>query len=483
MPAPPPGVSGGNLGVLLARGGGYATGVVVQVVVQVLALPILTRALLPGQYGIVATALVVMNLLAVLVDLGLGNAVARSYFLRPAGPSRARALLLAAVVTTLILTVVSDAAGPLWARVFGELEYGPALRLAVWGAAAIAVRNAATAYLRSGARVGWVLALTVGTTAGAQIVGLAALWLWRADATAYLGGLVAGMAAGAAGGVIVSRLGVRALADRQFRRWAVSFSLPTVPYQLSTVFIWFADRVVIERFLELAEVGRYQIAYSVGSLGLMVGMAVNQAWAPAVHSAAPGERWGLVETSTAAMLRLAGLAAGGVAMGAPVFLLVIAPPSYQPRALAPVVAIVAVALVPLMSQLSAVNVVTDVGRTRILGLLTLCAAAANILFNIVLVPMLGLVGAAFATLLSYALLSVTMTVAAGRMAPYRPGWSPLLRAWGVAIMFGLIGALLPVGGWWALLRLAIASGLGIRLLALARVMGRSVPGLGLEGPE
>ncbi|MBU1298611.1 MAG: polysaccharide biosynthesis C-terminal domain-containing protein, partial [Bacteroidetes bacterium] len=47
-------------------------------------------------------------------------------------------------------------------------------------------------------------------------------------------------------------------------------------------------------------------------------------------------------------------------------------------------------------------------KTAYLPLITLTAAIANVVFNFLLIPMLGIMGAALATLISYAVMAVTM---------------------------------------------------------------------------
>lgn len=463
-------MSGQPLGQLLSRAGAYSLGVVLQVAVQVAALPIVARLLAPSEYGVVATALVVMNLLSVIVDLGLSGAVARSAFPPVGTPASSRGLFTVAAITSLAVAAAVWLAGNLWMPLLGSVP-AAALDIAIWASAAVAVRNAAVGHLRSVSRPRQVLALSILSTAGAQVLALLVLAAApEMGAVAYLAGFLLGLFIAAVVGAVWVRPGTPFSAGAGLVRWTVRFAPPTVPHQLALVFLWFGDRLLIERLLSLSAVGRYQIAYSIGSLGLMVGMAVNNAWAPAIHEATEQERWTLVRSTREVLQALGACAAGAMALGGPALLVFLAPESYAPADLAPVVSLVALALVPLLSHLGAANVITDTGHTKHLGVAALAAAVVNVALNLALIPIAGLTGAAAATFMTYLALSLLTTRAATRLAPLLPSRRrPLVGTWAVAAVAVAVGALLPVRGPWLVARLLLAVAIALAPVLLARV--------------
>lgn len=66
-------------------------------------------------------------------------------------------------------------------------------------------------------------------------------------------------------------------------------------------------------------------------------------------------------------------------------------------------------------------------RTRVFGGVLLCAAALNMVLNCVLLPRIGLQGAALATLLSYALCTVLLSIYSFRALPLNVQWRALGR--------------------------------------------------------
>lgn len=451
---------------LFGRGSAYAAGVVVQLGVAALALPVVTRIAEPGAFGLIATALIVTNLLAVTVDLGLSRAVLRRHFRGEAGPAQARALLTAAVLTTIVTSALVDVSGPWWSRIFADVPYGAELRLAVWGAAAVAARNAVQAVLRARDRTGWYVTVMLLSTAGAQLLGVALMLRTGAGPVAYLAGLAAGAGIAALVGLIVARPRLSPAFDGDLMGWALRFAGPALPAEVAAVAIWFGDRVIIERLVDLEAVGRYQIAYTLGSVMLMLTMAASQAWAPLIHGAAPEDRLAVTDRTRHALMEMAGYGVVAVALLSPLGLLILAPAAYEPLGLVTVVAVVALATLPLVSQQAATHLISDAERTGALASRGVAAVVVNLALNVALVPPLGLTGAALATLLTYLAYAYLL----GRVARRTAGasQSSATRVWLLTSLGAAAGAFLPTGGAWLAIRVVAGIAVAVALLRAAR---------------
>lgn len=427
-------------------GGSYAGGVVLQIVVQALSLPVLTRLLEPSEYGAVATALVIGNLLAVVVDLGLSRAVTRAWFRGPDGPNEAKALVVLGLLLVAAASLTAAATAAVWGGWAGDLVL---LRLAVLLAAAMAARNLLLGLLRAQGRARPYVLVMVLSTSGAQVLGLVAAVAGR-SAFSYVCGLAAGSALAALLGLALVRPQLRPLRRRALWAWGARFGLLLVPGELAAVAIWFSDRLVVERLLGLEAVGRYQVAYTVGSVLLMLAMGVSQAWGPVIYAAEGGERSRVAQETGAPLLAVGGLAAAALALAAPPLLVVAVPASYRPEGLSAVTAVVALCVLPLLAQQGSAHLLTAAERTARLAAGAVGAAVANLLLTLLLVPSLGLLGAAVATLLAYLLWAAVLT-------PWGSG-SFLLQGtpWAIGTAGAVLGAVLPVGG----------PGLAVRLVAV-----------------
>lgn len=67
---------------------------------------------------------------------------------------------------------------------------------------------------------------------------------------------------------------------------SLRYSIPLVPHLLFTWAITFADRIVLERFVPLAELGVYGIGYQLASVMPIVSLAMINAWLPRYFKAA-----------------------------------------------------------------------------------------------------------------------------------------------------------------------------------------------------
>lgn len=454
---------------LVRSGSSYAGAVGLQLIVQAISLPIITRLLEPAEFGVMATTLVIANLLAVVVDLGLARAVTRAYY--RAGGDEAAALLLGALVIVVVTSGIALAVEPLWGGWLGSGAQN-AVRAAVGLGAAMAARNVVLGLLRTRQESrSYVVVMLLGT-AGAQLLGLAVAVVRPAPA-GYLMGLACGSVAGALVGVALLRPSPAARSRRSMWAWAMTFALPLVPGELAAVAIWFSDRIVIERLLGLDAVGRYQIAYTLGSIVLMMAMAVSAAWAPVVYSAATGETARIADDTQRLLLRLAAHAVVAVAVGGPVVLVLLIPGDYRPGGLFWVTAIVALSALPLVMQQAANHLLANEGRSTVLGAVGVAAAVLNVVANLVLVPVWGLTGSAIATLGTYVVYAAVLRVAARRATGARLQFEGI--AWAAAGLGACVGSAIPAGGWWSALRIA-------GVLVVAAAFFRAVPSTLSAGP-
>lgn len=452
--------SGALVRGLVRHGSAYSGALAAQIASQVIVLPILTRALPPAEYGLVALALVVANIAAVVLDGGAAAAISRRYFLGSDGPSESRTLTAGSAFVALILGAIAVATVPLWASSVSARRAATVMGLAVATGAAIAMRNGILAYVRSEQRVSAYVVVSLLSTAGAQVVGTALAWPWLAEG--YMAGTLLGVVGANAVGFAVVRPRVHVLRRSELRRWALRFGLPTVPYQLAAVSLWFADRFVIEHFLGVVAAGRYQLGYTVGSITLMVAMALNAALVPTIHSAV---RTAHVDALSGLRRQLAThglLGAAAVGLVAPSVLAVLAPPAYDPVALSSVAVIVAFSVVPLVEHLFDATLIAESGRTPLLAWSGSGAAIANLVGSVILVGSLGLVGVAVSTLLSYVILEAATSWSVRRVFPS----APQLRSAGVHASGLLLIVLLvwmPTRGPFLIIRVVAAAALSAAL--------------------
>ena len=448
-----------------------------QVVLAALTTPILSRRLGVGEFGQLALAIVVAQLLGVIFSFGLPFA-AQKVFAAEDGDRRSRGVLAISAVLAITASLVAVLTAPAWGPAVG-LDQVTEARLAALWAACFALTWTALAMLRSQDKLRMAIFVAALQSLGAQATGVLLLYWWTPTVTTYLWGLIIGQGAAALAGLLALTPDWSALTAIRGYGGSFLFGLPMVPQELSGWILGAGDRVVIRHVVGTAAVGRYSVAYNVGSLGFILLVFVTQAWMPRIYAVADrAARSRLLASSRDMMNLLLIPVVCGLAAGAPVVLDVWVPPSFHPAELTPIVAIVATCTFPFAQFVANLRALMSEGRTTQAAVATLVAAAVNIGLNVVLVPFFGITGSAIATVLSYALCArlTRPPVSSGLQIPGAP---LLLRVLiGSAIAVTLAIGVLPTSPVWLAIRVAMGAG---ALLAFALLLRRAMAGFETSG--
>jgi O-antigen/teichoic acid export membrane protein len=443
-----------------------------QVVLAAAMTPIVTRLVGVSEFGQLALAITVAELLGLTVSLGLPFA-AQKVFVGEDGDRRSRGVLAISAVLAVAASLVVVLAAPAWGPAVGLDRVLDARLAALWGTC-FALTLTSLAMLRSREKLRMAILVAALQSVGAQAAGVLLLYLWVPTVTSYLCGMIIGQGAAAFVGLLAVRPDWSALAGIRRYGGTFLFGLPMVPQQLSAFILGVGDRVVIRHLLGSAAVGRYSVAYNMGSLGFIILVFVFQAWMPRIYAVADRVARSRLLASSRDMMNLLLIpVVCGLAAGAPVVLRVWVPKSFHPAELTLIVAIVAICTFPFGQFTANLRALMSEGKTGRAAVATLVAAAVNIGLNVVMVPFLGITGSAIATVLSYALCA-RLTRPPVSFGLQVPGPSVLLRTLiGGAVAVTLAIGVLPTSPVWLAIRLAMVAG---ALLAFALLLRRMMAG-------
>jgi O-antigen/teichoic acid export membrane protein len=439
---------------LLGRGSVYTLGTALQMLAAALALPAITRLLGASDYGIVSLALVVQALLSVVIGAGLPAAITREFFSAPRdgrSAEAARELVMSTLVIASLGTVLVAATVPLWGHALVGGSWEPLL-LGVLIALPAAVAGSALGMLLVQERSTPYIAIALVSTAGAQALGLAALLLFGDDPFNYLLGYMAAVTAAAVAALGVTGSFRASPAQRPLLRRSLDLGLPTVPHSLAIFVLALGDRFVIQAIDGSSAVGRYQVAYALGALGIAMLSALQNAWVPITYGLPHDVRWESLSQTSVLVLRLAALGCGALALMAPLALPLLAPTSYQTDDLVPVAGLIALAGLPWAFYLPNTQILIWERKTRPLAWITPTAAIANLALVALLLPPFGLTGAAAATTTAIALQAALTHWAARREAAVPWQWERLGAAALIGIGLVAVGIALPTGAVYDAIR-------------------------------
>ena len=451
---------------LWRHGAIYAAGTIVSRGLALLLMPLVTRLLAPAEYGVfdlVVTAGVLANLL---VPLETPQALARMWNEREPGDAQRRLAGTAwtfGVLGYAGFVALAYAVAPWLApRVFG------AGYVEAWQAGAVFIgANGVMLLLQSQFR--WerrpraYAAMSIAY--GAGTLALLALLAWRgtADAADVLWAHAAASLFVAAGARVRLRGTLGWGVDAGELRVMLRYSLPLVPAGVALFAATYLHRWMLGALGSLDDVGLFGVAARLGGAVTLVLIGVQTAITPLVyaHHREPGTPAALARLAEGFWC-LALLACGAMALFARELLALLAGPAYA--AAAPLLVWLAVAA--LLGQMYVFAPGIPIAqRTGWQLAITLAAALAAVLLNLLLVPLAGARGAAAASVLSALLFLGAWIVAGQRLYPLPLRWRALATCTLAALPLAAAGpALDQAFAWpaaWALKLLLLAALAGL----------------------
>jgi len=421
--------------------------------------PVYTRVLSPADYGSLDLLTVFAGIINLTIALEVSQGVARFY----AGeqvPERKVAYASSAFWFTLacysVFAVTMLAlADPLSGWIMGQAGLETAFQIGIlyiWiNGLFYLIQNQFRWELRS-KNYAVVSLLMSFVTAGVSV------WLayglhWGLD------GLLIGMVAGSLSGTVLGlwwlRSSFRFRFDVARLREMLVFSTPLV---FSGIAVWvslYIDRLMINHFLTIEEVGLYGIGYRLASIAGLVMVGFQGALTPLVYTYYPEAD---TPRQLARIFRLFLVFALMVFLGLSLFaseiLRIMTTPAFYGSA------VVVVYLVPALLLANMYIFAPGIGiakRTHYLIWINTGGALLNGALNYALIPVLGIVGAALATMLNYFVVFTAYMVLSQRLYRVPHRWRSILAAVLVA------GAL----AWWMpWFPLAGGERWGLNLLAL-----------------
>jgi O-antigen/teichoic acid export membrane protein len=417
---------GSELKRLARHSGHYISGLIGGLALGLVSFPIFTRAFSVSEYGLIDLAQKLVLLLTAFSKGGLQNAVIRFYDAdRFASKPEAATTYYSSLVFGACLNSLAGALLFLALMYFGPQSFRTG-RLAslVYAIVGLALLRSLAAILWAFLRVEertvlfnglWVASKT------ASIVAICVLLPWAGPkAGTYFAGVVATEAVLVV--AIIAWLFRRRLlslhgVDSTFCRTALAFGLPLVIYELAFTALGSADRFLVQRFVGPDALGIYSVAYGLsqhanelllGPLTLALAPIYMKLWV-----ARGGEKTAEFLTFALDMFLMAACAILAVTtVSAREIVLILASSKYSG----------AERLIPWLVAgllIYATHVFIVAGlmihkKTLQLSLIITTGVLFNVVMNCILLPWLGLLGAAVSSLLGYALCIAMLTRASRR---------------------------------------------------------------------
>jgi O-antigen/teichoic acid export membrane protein len=428
----------------------YAIGSAANSAALLLLIPYLINAFTPAEYGVWALLEISILLLAMLITAGVDIGLMREYWFLESDNERRRlsgTVVIAVSIWGTGIILISSAVLYLLYETNIITSFYPlpfdweTLILVLVISLVEAFFNLLMVFFRIREQAGLFASLSLG-----KLVLFLAGSVIGVELGYGLNGALAGRLFAALLVVIVAlyllRNTIMLSFNRQRFRRVIEYGLPLLPTSLALYILFALDRYILQHFSTLEAVAVYAFAYKVASLlDILVTRPFAIDWAPRRFKIAtqPRSAEKYAEALVLYLFAAVGFALLVLAIS-PVLYAWVAPPHYAEGISVVPIILVAYVFHGLSYPLNVGIMLKD--KTRYLPLISWLSAGVCIGLNIWLVPVYGIMGAAWATLISYAILT---TGIAGLSLYFYPIAYPLKP---VFLIF--LGVLLGGVGFWGI---------------------------------
>jgi O-antigen/teichoic acid export membrane protein len=426
----------------------------------VLVLPFITDELTPAQYGLFATATVLVQLMWTLSSLGLDYAAAL-WFNDNREPRWRGGIMTTWLAAQLGFSLLLAGGVALlavhYAPLISDLDEAPQVFIVASLLIPLGcIRVVASGYQRF-RRKAVAAAVYLGTSTVLSMIGMITFARWLSgSATSVVWGQIAAAVLSAIWGVVILARIVRPqwFSLQQLRRMLV-FGLPILPAALASWTSQFSDRFILGLLDDTSAVGIYAVAVVASTPMMLLLAAIQLSYAPFAFSEYQNPNSGeLFATLTRWVTWLTCLGAALVSVSAPYLVRLLSQPSYYEGASAvPYLAFSQGALI--IMTLYALG--TNLARTTVpVAIVLVSAAVLNVVLNFVLIPHLGFDGAAIATLIANCAAIPAMYIASQRRYRIPYTLRELVQFAVAAVVLVLLAQQITSDSWQGLLlRLAL----------------------------
>lgn len=436
---------------LLQQSGVYLLGQMLQKAVSFFLIPVWTIFLTPVDYGITGTLGAYSGILHILLMFGIYGAVTRHYFEFKDDFEAQRSYVTTnfaflVIVPGLVIALLACFGQPLWERVSSNsIPFHPYLILMLISAYSGLIGRLPYSLYQAQQKAHKCILLDFASFL--LLVGISLFLVVSRGQGAYgmmLGGCIAqGLVALVATGFLLKDWFTFKLQWRHIAT-TLAFGLPIVPHLLSGWALTFVDRVMLERYVPLDEVGRYSLGYNLGMIMSMIVTSLNEAYQPYYYNlmssdSAPEKK--ILKIISVYVSSLGFLSLGGCLFAGEVIAL-LTPAKYHGSAHYVPPIILGYLFTGFYFFVS--SPLFYYKKTNVLPLITGFSALLNILLNYLTIPRFGAIAAAWNTLICYAVMLILYYIVAQRISRFPYPLGKILVALTLLLLGTFISESLPV---------------------------------------
>ncbi|MCK5375201.1 MAG: oligosaccharide flippase family protein [Alphaproteobacteria bacterium] len=369
-------------------------------------LPIYTRYLTPSDYGIVSSMQVLSTILAIIFTLAVERSVYRLYWDHKTEDEKRDYLgtiVIALAPIAAFILILLFLFQSLVGSIYASIPFYPFYVYAILTSFFSVFARVPKIYLQLEQKAGKFVILSI-----LQFVVDTTLVLWfvvRMKAGAE--GMLKGHMVGHALMLIIFLYMTCKVIHLTFKPWmlkgSLKFSLPMIPSLLCAWVLNLSDRIFIERYLSLSDVGIYSLGYKIAGLVLIITGAFGMAYNPVFYQLANSEDQVAAKRTLYSYNNIYVMVILLVCFlvsffSKEVIVLLLDPRFAEAYKIVPIIALAY--FISIGASLLNLSIYQE-KKTVAIMFIQIFGASLNIALNFLLVPNFGAYGAAYATVLSF----------------------------------------------------------------------------------
>lgn len=446
--------------------------------ISIFLVPFYTRVFTPGDYGVIDLLSIFTSIVTLVLPLQVTQAVARLY-LDTEDPDESRtiassALFFTIAVFLLFVLVAQIIPVQISTALLGDAQYEFLIRVA-----GVSIFFNGMFYFTQN-QLKWMQKPVENSIAAILFslvtIGLSVLFVLFLDygVVGVLLGQIGGGLLGAVLGLYYSRASYRLRFDSRRLKSMLKFSLPLVPASFFVFAITIISRLSIKELLTLNDLGLFAIGFRVALIATIIMVGVTSALTPMIYASyRNNETPEQIEKAFRTTLLVAMSVTLAVSLFGREILIVLTTPAYYSASEVIPYLMAAGFLANLQVFVPGLRIRKE---TRYIAWIHFAASVFCVVANILLISLLGIVGAAIATLLASTCLFAAIAWYSQRRyyIPYR--WIDYLLPTGLSAMAIAVGLSLRLDGWVILVAFKIlicAAAMGVLFICLTTREERS----------
>ena len=222
---------------------------------------------------------------------------------------------------------------------------------------------------------------------------------------------------------------------------SLKFGIPLIPHTLAGWILTLIDRIFLNNYQSIAIVGLYSLGYQFGMIMSLITTSINFAWAPFFMSTAKekGEDAKPIfkQLTTYYMMAIIFIGLAISMFAKDVIFLMTTPEYYESYKIIPII-IGSYVLNGMYFMI--VNQIFYTKQTKYLPIATVGSALINIVLNYLWIPEYGMIGAAYATLFSFAFALIFTWIISYRVYPIHYEYKRIVKIIGAACVVFIISS-------------------------------------------